>query len=153
MRDKIIKQFTLSILHAISASVLASLVCYFYATFYFGLIVDFSEGASIWPLLGRYFILTGILTLPISIIYQFVICSFLKKSRFAEMLMGLIFSGLTIGLVFYIINMDDPTFKTEDAIGFNEYFKGFLMPMLFFPLLSWFTLKPIFLLKTASENE
>ena len=152
MRDKIIKQFTLSILHAISASVLASLVCYFYATLYFGL-VDFTEGASVWPLLGMYFILTGILTLPLSIIYQFVICSFLKKSRFAEMLMGLIFSGLTIGLVFYIINMDDPTFKTEDAIGFKDYFKGFLMPMLFFPLLSWFTLKPLFLLKTASENK
>jgi hypothetical protein len=144
MRDKIIKQFTLSILHAICASVLASLVCYFYATFYFGLLVDFSEGASVWPLLGRYFILTGILTLPLSIIYQFVICSFLKKSRFSEMLMGLVFSGLTVALVFYVLKMKEPTFKKEDTLLFVDFFKGFLMPMLFFPLLSWFTLKPLF---------
>jgi hypothetical protein len=144
MKNKIYKRFALSILHATSASALASMVCYFYATFYFGLLVDFSEGASIWPLLGRYFVLSGILTLPISIIYQFIICSGLNYSRIGEMLMGLVFSGLTVALVFYVLKMKEPVFKKEDTILFVDFFKGFLMPMLFFPLLAWFTLKPLF---------
>jgi hypothetical protein len=40
--------------------------------------------------------------------------------------------------------MDDPKFKNEDAQLFIDYFKGFIMPLIFFPVLSYFTIKPLF---------
>ena len=153
MRDNFAKKIKCAIIHALTASAFSAIVCYCYAAFYFNLIVDFSEGASMWSLIGRFFVLSGLLTLPISLCYQLGIHFFPKNTRLVEFLLGLIFSGLTIGLVFYVLKMKEPVFKKEDTLLFVDFYKGFLMPMLFFPLLSWFTLKPLFLLKTASENK
>ena len=147
MRDTLVKKIKRAIIHALTASVFSAIVCYCYAAFYFNLIVDFSEGASMWSLMGRFFVLSGLLTLPISICYQLVIHFFPKKNRLGEFLLGLIFSGLTIGLVFYVLKMKEPVFKKEDTLLFVDFYKGFLMPMLFFPLLSWFTFKPFFATK------
>ena len=36
-------------------------------------------------------------------------------------------------------------FKNEDAQMMIDYYKGFVMPMLFFPALSWMTFKPLFI--------
>ena len=147
MRDTIVNKIKLAITHALAAGAFSAIVCYCYAAFYFNLIVDFSEGASMWSLIGRFFVLSGLLTLPISICYQLVIHFFPKKNRLGEFLLGLIFSGLTIGLVFYVLKMKEPVFKKEDTLLFVDFYKGFLMPMLFFPLLSWFTFKPFFATK------
>jgi hypothetical protein len=43
--------------------------------------------------------------------------------------------------------MKEPVFKKEDTLLFVDFYKGFLMPILFFPLLSWFTFKPFFATK------
>jgi hypothetical protein len=147
MRDTFAKKIKCAIIHALTASAFSAIVCYCYAAFYFNLIVDFSEGASMWSLIGRFFVLSGLLTLPVSIYYQLVIHFFPKKNRLGEFLLGLIFSGLTIGLVFYVLKMKEPVFKKEDTLLFVDFYKGFLMPMLFFPLLSWFTFKPFFATK------
>ncbi|MCF8328848.1 MAG: hypothetical protein K9I37_00790 [Crocinitomicaceae bacterium] len=147
MRETFAKKIKCAIIHALTASAFSAIVCYCYAAFYFNLIVDFSEGASMWSLIGRLFVLSGLLTLPISICYQLVIHFFPKKNRLGEFLLGLIFSGLTIGLVFYVLKMKEPVFKKEDTLLFVDFYKGFLMPMLFFPLLSWFTFKPFFATK------
>ena len=147
MRENFAKKIKCAIFHALTASAFSAIVCYCYAAFYFNLIVDFSEGASMWSLMGRFFVLSGLLTLPISICYQLVIHFFPKKNRLGEFLLGLIFSGLTIGLVFYVLKMKEPVFKKEDTLLFVDFYKGFLMPMLFFPLLSWFTFKPFYATK------
>ena len=147
MRENFAKMIKCAIFHALTASAFSAIVCYCYAAFYFNLIVDFSEGASMWSLMGRFFVLSGLLTLPISICYQLVIHFFPKKNRLGEFLLGLIFSGLTIGLVLYVLKMKEPVFKKEDTLLFVDFYKGFLMPMLFFPLLSWFTFKPFFATK------
>ena len=147
MRENFAKKIKCAIFHALTASAFSAIVCYCYAAFYFNLIVDFSEGASMWSLIGRFFVLSGLLTLPISICYQLVIHFFPKKNRLGEFLLGLIFSGLTIGLVFYVLKMKEPVFKKEDSLLFVDFYKGFLMPMLFFPLLSWFTFKPFYATK------
>ena len=88
-----------------------------------------------------------------SVIYYLLKGFLLKQGILADLLSGLLFSSATIALVFYVLKMQDPVFKTEDAQLFVDFYKGSLMPMLFFPLLAWFTLKPLFLLKTVSENE
>lgn len=147
MRENFAKKIKCAIFHALTASAFSAIVCYCYAAFYFNLIVDFSEGASMWSLMGRFFVFSGLLALPISICYQLVIHFFPKKNRLGEFLLGLIFSGLTMGLVFYVLKMKEPVFKKEDTLLFVDFYKGFLMPMLFFPLLSWFTFKPFFATK------
>jgi hypothetical protein len=40
--------------------------------------------------------------------------------------------------------MDDPILKNEDAALMIDYFKGFLMPLLFVPTLSWMSFRPLF---------
>jgi hypothetical protein len=88
-----------------------------------------------------------------SIIYYLLKGFLLKRGILADLLSGLLFSAASVALVFYVLKMQDPVFKNPDAQLSVDYYKGFLMPMLFFPLLAWFTLKPLFLLKTASENK
>ena len=88
-----------------------------------------------------------------SVIYYLLKGFLLKQGILADLLSGLLFSAATVALVFYVLKMQDPVFKTEDAQLFVDFYKGFLMPMLFFPLLAWFTLKPLFQFKPASENE
>ncbi len=145
MRDTIVNKIKLAIIHAFAAGAFSAIVCYCYAAFYFSLVVDFSEGASFWSLFARFFVLSGVLTFPISLCYQLLLHFYPKNSKLMEFLIGLIFSGLTIGLVFYVLKMKEPIFKKEDTLLFVDFFKGFLMPMLFFPLLSWFTFKPLFI--------
>jgi len=57
--------------------------------------------------------------------------------------MSLLLSLASIGAVFYVLGAEDPIFKNEDVSIMADYFKGFIMPMLFFPALTWFTFKPL----------
>ena len=153
MKDTLIRILSRIILHSFSSGLLAAIACFFYATFYFGLIVDFSEGLSKWIIFIVFykncFFAAGIM----SMIHYLLKWILHKKGILADLLSGLFFSIATIAFVFYVLKMKDPVFKTPDAQLFVDFYKGFLMPILFFPLLAWFTLKPLFLLKTVSENE
>jgi hypothetical protein len=131
-------------LHGTSAAVLSSVVSYAYSSFYFDLLVDFSEGGSMGKLGLFFFWTSGIFTLSFSLFYHMFAISVIKNKTVAELLTGFLFSGITIGLVFYVLKMKDPTFKSEDVAIFVDFYKGFIMPLLFFPLLSWFTLKSLF---------
>ncbi len=131
-------------LHGIIAAALSSVVSYAYSSFYFNLLVDFSEGASIGRL-GLFFLWTsGIFTMAFSLFYHMFAIPVIKNKTFAELLTGFLFSGITLSLVFYVLKMKDPTFKSDDVAMFVDFYKGFIMPLLFFPLLSWFTLKSLF---------
>ena len=151
---EIYKRISLRIvMHSFSTALLSALACYFYATFYYSLLVDFSEGSSkgiiFIVFLKNCFFAAGIM----SMIHYLLKWILHKKEILADLLSGLFFSIATIASVFYVLKMKDPVFKTPDAQLFVDFYKGFLMPILFFPLLAWFTLKPLFLLKTVSENE
>lgn len=131
-------------LHGISAAVLSSVVSFAYSSFYFDLLVDFSEGESFGKLALFFFWTSGIFTMSFSLFYHMFAISVIKNKTVAELLTGFLFSGITLGLVFYVLKMKDPTFKNEDVAMFVDFYKGFIMPLLFFPLLSWFTLKSLF---------
>jgi hypothetical protein len=73
----------------------------------------------------------------------FGISKIITNKSIATFLFNLLLSGVSIALVFYVLKSNDPTFKNEDAELMKDFFKGFLMPMLFFPALSWFTFKPL----------
>jgi hypothetical protein len=151
MKGALIKILSRIILHSFSSGLLAALACFFYATFYYTLLFDFSEGSSKAVIFIAFFKNCLLAATLMSIIYYLLKGFLLKRGILADLLSGLLFSAATVALVFYVLKQLDPVFKNPELPA--EYYNGFLMPMLFFPLLAWFTLKPLFLLKTASENK
>ena len=152
MKDTLTRIISRIILHSFSTALLSAMACFLYATFYYTL-VDFSEGLSKVVIFITFFKNCLLSAIIMSVIYYLLKGFLLKRGILADLLSGLLFSSATVALVFYVLKMQDPVFKTEDAQLFVDFYKGFLMPMLFFPLLAWFTLKPLFQFKTASENE
>lgn len=115
-----------------------------YASFYYGYLfedmkmVDFSEAISI------SLIVTASIAVCIGAsILSFLIHSFLKNQKIASFTFSLLFALATIASVFIVLKANDPSFQSEDAQIMADYYKGFIMPMLFFPFLSWYTFKPL----------
>ena len=152
MKDTLTRIISRIILHSFSTALLSAMACFLYATFYYTF-VDFSEGLSKVVIFITFFKNCLLSAIIMSVIYYLLKGFLLKRGILADLLSGLLFSSATVALVFYVLKMQDPVFKTEDAQLFVDFYKGFLMPMLFFPLLAWFTLKPLLQFKTASENE
>jgi hypothetical protein len=126
-------------IHALLAGVFSTLISWFYVSVYAKNIVDFSEYTSLLKLLG--------FSLMITIGAAFLsagISKVVKNKSWNAFLSQFILSGLTIALVFYVLKMDDPVLKNEDAALMIDYFKGFLMPLLFVPTLSWMSFRPLF---------
>ncbi len=104
------------------------------------MIADFTEVTGFWHLLC----FSLMITLGISIIGA-AIYALLKNKSLAAFICNFILSGFSIALVFYVFLMDDPEFKNEDAMAMIDYFKGYLIPLVFIPALSWMSLKPLFI--------
>ena len=123
----------------IVAGLASTLACFIYTKFYYSIIVDFSEAVNLTTTLAGCF---GFAMLAVVIRYG--IKQVIKNDRFAELTVNLIISMLSIGLVFYMLNADDPQFENENAQLMVDFYKGFVMPMLSFPALAWFTFTPLF---------
>jgi hypothetical protein len=131
--------FKQSFFLGIIAGIAATIACLLYSNFYFSIIVDFSEATTLSKVAAGCFGFT-----MIAAFLQFGLGTIVKNTKLADFIVSLIIAIVSISLVFYVLKMDDPEFKNEDAQLFVDYFKGFLMPMLFFPALGWFTFKPLF---------
>ena len=133
-------------LQSISAGTLASLVSLLYTNFYYGKLIkdfgiaDFSESVNAGSIIKYDFaaILTG------GIIF-FLLSKAIKNNNISTFIFNFLVSMICVAMVFGVLKMNDPEFKNEDAQLFVDYYKGFLMPLIFIPALSWFTLKPLFL--------
>lgn len=126
--------FILGIVSAIASTI----ACFAYTTMYYSLIVDFSEANGIVMLASG-----SLLVAMIAAVLNFVSRIVLKKASIADFAFNLIFSLVSIMMVFVLLSAKDPDFKSENAQLFAEFYKGFVMPMLFFPVLTWFTFKPL----------
>ena len=122
----------------IVSAVATTIACFGYTTMYYSLIVDFSEANGIVMLASW-----SLLVAMIAVVLNFVCRLILKKSTIADFAFNLLFSLVSIVMVFVLLSAKDPDFKTENAQLFAEFYKGFVMPMLFFPVLTWFTFKPL----------
>lgn len=131
---------------SISASTLACLVSLLYTNFYYGKLIkdfgiaDFSESVNMGSIIKYDFF-----SIFIGGILFFLLSKSIKNSAISTFIFNFLVSMICIVLVFYVLKMNDPEFKNEDAQLFIDYYKGFLMPLLFIPALSWFTLKPLFI--------
>lgn len=118
----------------------ASLIAWIYSSIYKSMIVDFTEVTGFWHLLC----FSLMITIGISIIGA-GIYTILKNKSVASFICNFILSGFSIALVFYVFVMDDPEFKNEDTIAMIDYFKGYMIPFVFMPALSWMSFKPLFI--------
>jgi len=134
--------FKKSFFLGIGSGLLATLACWIYTQMYFDILVDFSETTGVMKLL-----MNCILVTTGACFLHFILHYILKKEFLAEFLFNMIFTLFSVSMVFYILKMDDPTFKNEDASLMVDYYKGFLMPMVFFPALAWFILRPLLIRK------
>lgn len=116
----------------------SSAACYVYTSFYYNLLVDFSEGTGLPLLISACF---GIAM--IACFGNYALRRVIKRPGLADFVLNALFSLVSIMAVFILLNAKDPEFKNEDAALFVDFFKGFVMPMLFFPALTWFTFKPL----------
>lgn len=125
----------------LAAGVLATTVCMAYTEVYAGLgIADFSEAVPLLQVAAKCFVIT----MTACFIF-YGANKVLKKEYYAEFVFNLLFAGACVGLVFLVFKSNDPEFKNEDAMIMVDYFKAFVLPMVFFPALSWLILKPLFI--------
>lgn len=110
---------------------------------YASILVDFTEAT------GLIKVLSYSLLCAMSACFLFVgLNKLIKKQFIAEFIFNLLVTLASIIAVFLLLKSNDPEFKNEDAQLMVDYYKGFVMPMLFFPALAWFTLKPLFVRKS-----
>jgi len=122
------------------SGIFASLIAWIYSSMYKNMIADFTEVTGFWHLLC----FSLMITLGISIIGA-AIYRLLKNKSWAGFICNFILSGISISLVFYVFLMDDPEFKNEDTMAMIDYFKGYMIPFVFMPALSWMSFKPLFI--------
>lgn len=120
------------------SAVFSTIACFAYTTTYYSMIVDFSEANGMLMLTSACF-LTAMIATVLNVVSRWI----LKKPALADFAFNMLFSLVSIATVFVMLGVKDPDFQSENAKLFAEFHKGFLMPMLFFPALAWFTFKPL----------
>jgi len=119
--------------HAIVASVLATIACIIYTRIYFfATEADFSKVINTPVLIG----LNVIICMLAALIYWGLI-SWRKKT--GEVIFNFLFTIISFASVIIPISLTLPL-NTK----FPELFPGLAVPMIFFPALAWYTVKPLF---------
>ena len=130
--------FKSAFLTAIISGVVATIACLVYSNFYAGLLVDFTEATSVVAVLSNCMMVS-----MVGCFVYFGLSKIIKNKQFAEFSFNLLVTMASLAAVFLFLKSDDPEFKNEDAQMMIDYYKGFVMPMLFFPALAYFLFKPI----------
>jgi hypothetical protein len=115
------------------------LMCTIYSNFYFSKIIDFSEAINL-----SYLIIRNVIIFMTICFLYFGIKQAIKKEFVADFLFNTLAVVFSIACTFIALTMKDPEFKNPDTALMVDFYKGFIMPMIFFPVLSWFALKPLF---------
>jgi hypothetical protein len=119
--------------HALVASVLTSLAAIIYNRIYFfATEVDFSKVINI----GSIISLSVMACFVAGIIYYGMLRLFKRKG---EVIFNFVLSIISFCTVMYPISVSLPL-----DIKYPELFPGLAVPMVFFPAMAWYTVKPIF---------
>ncbi len=125
---------------AVISGLFSSIVSWIYSSVYKNMIADFTEVSGYWHLVCFSLMITIGTSMLAAGIY-----ALLKNKSLAGFVTQFILSGVSVSLVFYVFTMNDPEFKNEDSMAMIDYFKGYLIPFLFIPALSWMSFKPLFI--------
>jgi hypothetical protein len=120
--------------HGITSGIMAALAAIIYSRIhYFATQADFSGIINF----GTMVSLSLIACLLISIAYYFIF-SFWKKK-------GIIVFHLLISIISFAAVVIPISISLPLTIKNPELFPGLAVPMIFFPALAWFTMKPLFI--------
>jgi hypothetical protein len=120
-------------LQALLASFLAALAAIIYNRIYFfATEADFSKVINTWSIVG----LNVLICLVAAFLYWALI-SWLKRK--GEIIFNFLFSIISFACVIFPISMTLPL-----SVKFPELFPGLAVPMVFFPPIAWYTVKPLF---------
>lgn len=119
-------------------------VAYIYVFKYSPLEADFSEKASFVYLLSL-----NMMVGMIACFLYFVMAKMLRKENLAAFVVGFLLSAMAIlialNFMFTVDTQLQAAFKNENAKAMSDYYYFVLAPVAFFPVLSWFTFKPLFI--------
>ncbi len=125
--------FRTKFLHGLLASILSSIAAIIYERIYFfANEVDFSKVLGIPRVIGL-----NVLVCMIAVFLNYGL-SRLFKSR-SEIVFNFIFSVLSFTSVIIPISITLPL-----NVQYPELFPGLAVPMVFFPVIAWYTIKPFF---------
>lgn len=111
-----------------------------YTSFYFDILADFSEVVTFILLLAYYSVFCMLAVFLFIGLHRVI-----KRLRLVMFLVNTVLAIFSVLAVFYVLKSNDPVFKNEDTQIMIDYFKGFLMPLLFIPSLVWMALQPLFI--------
>lgn len=117
-------------------------VAYIFIFKYSPLEVDFTEKASFLYMLS-FNMMIGMITCFV----YFGMVKVIKKEKIAAFIVGFLLSGAAIALALkFMFTVDTQlVFKNENAELYKDFYYFILAPIAFFPVLSWFTFKPLFI--------
>jgi len=121
------------LVHSITAGALSAIAAnIYYRIYFFATQADFSIVLNPWNMSGL-----SLLTCLVAGIVYFGLVKWLNKT--GEIIFNFLFSILSFTSVMKPIAMTLPL-----KIQFPELFPGLAVPMVFFPAMAWYTLKPLF---------
>jgi len=123
-------------IHGLIASVLAAIAAIIYKRIYFfATETDFSKVINYGSIIG--------LSLGIGMLATFVNYGLVKwLGKRGEIIFNFLFSIISFACVMVPISMSLPL-----DVKTPELFPGLAVPMVFFPAMAWYTLKPLFAVK------
>jgi len=125
--------FKRAFFHGLTASVLAAIVGIIYNRIYFfATEADFSKVLNIGSITG-----ISVMVCMLATFIYFGLATWLKKT--GEIVFNFLFSIISFACVMIPISISLPL-----SIKTPELFPGLAVPMVFFPALAWYTLKPLF---------
>ena len=122
------------------AGLFATLIGWAYGGVYASQIVDYTEATGI----GKILAFSLMMTMGAALV-NFGLAKAIPSEKIAHFILNILLSGISVSLVFYVLSAPDPEFKNADATTMPEFFKGYLMPFLFIPALSYFTFRSLFI--------
>jgi len=124
---------------SVISTVIATAACVVYSKMYIK-IVDFTEAVGLLKVLS----FCAMACFGGGLVF-FGLNMLIKRKNIAEFIFNLLITLATLAAVFFVLDSKDPVFKNEDANIMVFFYKGFVMPMLFFPAMAWVTFKPLFI--------
>jgi hypothetical protein len=125
--------FKQKFLQGILASILSSVAGIVYQHIYrFAYEVDFSKVLGIPKIIGF-----SLLVCMLAVFLNYIFCRLFSKG--GEVVFNFLFSTLSFACVMIPISITLPL-----NIQFPEMFPGLAVPMVFFPVIAWFTVSPLF---------
>jgi hypothetical protein len=127
--------------HGLSAGILSAIAAIIYNRIYFfATEVDFSKVLNTGSLIG----INLIICLLAAFLYWGLIVWLKNKG---EIVFNFIFSIVSFACVMVPISLTLPL-----SIVYPELFPGLAVPMVFFPVVAWHTIKPLFTIGRINEN-